>query len=182
MLTKSPRVRSFAAACTLSLMTLSAAPVGATRPAVTVGDFAVRLTRALGYNIDDESAAADTLRQAGVHVDPNLAAPLTESRAADMLREMGVASSTSGDPSAVLSPIGAERAAGAAALQLSAQVDAYTPGPETAQCRDVGDRMSCYNCCYSILGSRTKFPIVAVLICGLVCARLYPPPSPSSPR
>ncbi len=182
MLTKSPRLRSLAAALTLALVTLSAAPVGATRPAVTVGDFAVKLTRALGYNIDDQNAAADTLRQAGVHIDADLAAPLTESRAGDMLREMGVPSSSSGDPSAIMSPVGADRAAGAAALQMSSQVDAFTPGPETEQCRSVGDRPTCYNCCYSILAPKVKFPIVAVLFCGLVCARLYPPPSPSSPR
>ncbi|HUD71630.1 MAG TPA: hypothetical protein VMQ62_06670 [Dongiaceae bacterium] len=181
-MTKSPRLRSFAAALTLALVTLSAAPVGATRPAVTVGDFAVKLTRALGYNVDDESVAADTLRQAGVHIDADLGAPLTESRAGDMLREMGVPSSSSGDPSAIMSAVGADRAAGAAALQLSSQADGFTPGPETEQCRNVGDRPTCYNCCFSVLSPRVKFPIVAVLVCGLVCSRLFPPPSPSSPR
>ena len=181
MSTKSPRLRSFAAAATLALFTLSAAPVGAARPSVTVGDFAVKLTRALGYNIDDETVAADTLRQAGVHVDPNLEAPLTESRAGDMLREMGVPSSSSGDPAAPMSPIAADRVAGAAALHLSAQADAFTPNPETEQCRGVGDRMTCYNCCFSVLSPKVKFPVVAVLICGLICAKLFPPASQSSP-
>lgn len=180
-MSKSPRLRSFAAATLLALFTLSAVPASAVRPTVTVGDFAVKLTRALGYDIGDEGAAADTLRQAGVHVDPDLSTPLTESRAGDMLREMGVPSSSSGDPSAIMSPAGADRAAGAAALHLTAQVDGYTPSPETEQCRNIPDRPTCYNCCYAVLAPRVRFPVIAALLCGIVCARLYPP-SPSAPR
>lgn len=179
---RSPRLRTFAAALTLALFTMSAAPVGASRPAVTVGDFAVKLSRSLGYAIDDEATAADTLRQAGVHIDPDLNAPLTERRASDMLREMGVDSTSSGNPGSPMSSLAADRAANTAALHLSAQADQFTPGPQTEACQNVGDRTTCYQCCFAVLSPKVKFPVAVVLICGLVCARLFPPASPSSPR
>lgn len=181
-MSRSPRIRSFIAALSLALFTMSAAPGSASRPVVTVGDFTVKLSRALGYAVDDPETAATTLRQAGVHVDPDLNAPLTESRAGDMLREMGVDATSSGDPASPMSSLAADRAANRAALQLSSQAEGFTPGPQTEACQGVDDRASCYQCCFAVLSPKVRFPAAVVLICGLVCARLFPPASPSSPR
>src|SRR5438034_4525383 len=58
--------------------TIFAATTGAQKPAVTVGDFAVKLSKALGKPVTDQRTAVDSLKSLGVQVGSNLNAGLTE--------------------------------------------------------------------------------------------------------
>jgi hypothetical protein len=181
MFTKSSRIVSVAATLTLTAFVASAAPLTTARPKVTVGEFAVKISRALGYPADDPEVASNTLRMAGVHIDADLSVPLTEGRAADMMREMGLPTTVSGNPASVMSPTAADRAATSVAIAAASVPPGFSTTEVTTTCTGVGDRTSCYNCCTSILLPKVRYPIAAILICALLCARLFPPPSPSSP-
>jgi hypothetical protein len=180
MFTKSSRIVVVAATMTLSAFVASAAPLTTARPKVTVGEFAVKVSRALGYPVDDPEAASDTLRMTGVHIDADLGAPLTRGRAADMMRDMGLPSTVSGDPAGMMSPTAADRAATSVALAAATMPPEVSTTQVTESCASVGDRTSCYACCTSILSPKVRHPITAIIICALLCSRLYPPPSPSS--
>jgi len=67
-----------------------AAVSGVQKPAVTVGDFAVKLTKALGKPATDQRAAAEALKSLGVKVGNDLGAGLTEGVAARILGELGL--------------------------------------------------------------------------------------------
>jgi len=182
MFAKTSRVVALATILSCSTFVFPAAPVA--RP-VTVGDFAVKVARALGLQADDEQMAGDRLRMAGVHLGPDLSAPLTEGRASDFMRELGVDSRISGDPATPLSDMRANQAATAVALSVG---EAATAGISTeasdlpATCTAVTDRMTCNQCCLGILLPRAKFPIRAIILCAVLCARVYPPnPSLSVP-
>jgi len=179
MFTKSSRIVTVAATMTLSVFVASAAPLATARPKVTVGDFAVKVSRALGYPVDDPEAASNTLRMAGVHIDADLGVALTEGRAADMMREMGLPATVSGDPASMMSPTAAERAATSVALAAASVPPEVSTTQVTESCASVGDRASCYACCVSIVSPKVRHPIAAILVCALLCSRLYPPPSPS---
>jgi len=181
MFTKSSRIVTVAATMTLTAFVASAAPLTTARPQVTVGEFAVKISRALGYPVDDPEAASNTLRMAGVHIDSDLSAPLTEGRAADMMREMGLPATVSGDPAGMMSPTAADRAATSVGLAAASVPPGFSTTEVASTCTGIGDRSSCYNCCTSILLPKVRYPIAAILICAFLCARLYPPPSPSSP-
>jgi hypothetical protein len=49
-------------------------------------------------------------------------------------------------------------------------------------CANVTDRMTCNQCCLGVLLPVSKFPIRAIVICAVLCAKVYPPnPSLSVP-
>ena len=180
MFTKSSRIVVAAATMTLTAFAASAAPLTTARPGVTVGEFAVKVSRALGYAVDSPEAASNTLRMAGVHIDADLNVALTQGRAAAMMREMGLPATVSGDPTGMMSPVAADRAATSVALAAAAVTPEVSTTQVTESCASVGDRASCYACCTSIVSPRVQHPIAAIIICALLCSRLYPPPSPSS--
>jgi len=181
MFTNSSRIVPVAATLTLAAFVASAAPLTTARPRVTVGEFAVKISRALGYPADDPETASNTLRMAGVHIDADLGVPLTEGRAADMMREMGLPATVSGDPAGLMTPAAASQAATTVAIAAATVPPGFSTTEVSTTCTNVGDRTSCYNCCLSILEPRVRYPVTAILICALLCARLFPPPSPSEP-
>jgi hypothetical protein len=181
MLSRTSRVVALATVLSFSTIAFPAAPV--TQP-VTVGDFAVKVARALGLQAMNAEEAGDRLRLAGVHLDPDLSAPLTEGRASDFMRELGVDTRVSGDPAAPMTDMRANQAATAVALGVGESADRYTMdgGGLPTSCTNVIDRMTCNQCCLGILLPVTKFPIRAIVICAVLCARVYPPnPSLSTP-
>lgn len=181
MFAKTSRVVALATVLSCSTVAFPAAPVA--RP-VTIGDFAVKVARALGLQADDANMAGDRLRMAGVHLDPDLSAPLTEGRASDFMRELGVESRISGDPATPMSDMRANQAATAVALSVGESATGIsTEGNDLpASCTAVNDRMSCNQCCLGILLPRSKFPIRAIVLCAILCARVFPPnPSLSVP-
>jgi hypothetical protein len=169
----------------LSLTSL-AVPAAPSAKGVTVGDFAVKVTRALGYTEPDAETAARNLRLAGVHLEADLGAPLTEGRAADYMRELGVEATVSGNPSTPLSEARVNQAATAIALSLAEQPESFssrgdTGGVPTA-CMGMDTRMECNQCCLGILLPLSKYPLRAILLCAVLCARVFPPsPSASVP-
>jgi hypothetical protein len=166
----------------LSLTSL-AVPAAPSSKAITVGDFAVKVTRALGYPDADREVASQNLRLAGVHLDADLDAPLTEGRAADVMRELGVPATVSGNPSTPMSESRADQAAANLALGAAMQTDSFsTSGGSTSACMGMSTRMQCDQCCLGILLPHAKMPVKAILFCAVLCARIFPPnPSSSTP-
>jgi hypothetical protein len=178
---KTSRVVALATMLSFSTLAIPAEP--ASQP-VTVGDFAVKVARALGFEAANVQEAGDRLRVAGVHLDPDLAAPLTQGRASDMMRDLGVESRVSGDPLAPMTESRANQAATAVALGVGGTADRFTAdgGGLPAACTNVTDRMTCNQCCLGVLLPVAKFPIRAIVICAVLCAKVYPPnPSLSIP-
>ena len=182
MFARTSRVVALATILSFSTLAIPAEPV--VQP-VTVGDFAVKVARALGFPGEDPDKAGEQLRDAGVHLDADLSVPLTEGRAADVMRDLGLNSRISGDPSTPMSQMRADQAATAVALGAAATADRFTTDSNDlpAACTNVNDRMTCNQCCLGILLPVTKYPIRAIVICAVLCARVFPPnPSASVPR
>jgi hypothetical protein len=176
MLAKSSRL---VALSTLLSLTSLAVPAAPSSKGVTVGDFAVKVTRALGYPEANRETASQNLRLAGVHLEANLDTPLTEGRAADYMRELGVQATVSGNPATPMSDSRADQAAASVALSAAMQADSFSTSGSTGgttACMGMDTRMACDQCCLGILLPRTKFPLRAVLFCAVICARIFPPP------
>lgn len=178
MLMKSSRWLVTGASLALVAFAVTAAPA---QRDLTVGDFAVKLTRALGYSDMTPDQAGASLRQAGVHLDADLSAPLTEGRAIDIVRELGVPVQPSASPDAPLSSSLAESAATAVALSASAAPEKFSAESLPTACLGLSDRSSCRQCCLGILLPTSKSPLKVALICTVICDRIFPPPSGSTP-
>jgi hypothetical protein len=176
MFTRSSRTVALGASLALTAFVASAAPVPAART-VTIGQFAVQLSKALGAQTDSEETAATNLRLAGAHLDADLAAPLTEGRAADIMTDLGVPAQASGNPAAPMTPGKAGQAATTVALSIASEADGFSSESMPSNCTGVRDRASCYACCTSFLGPMSQHPLRVVLLCGVICAKLFPPVS-----
>src|SRR2546423_2527496 len=77
---------SSAATLALSSLAVWAAPGGA----ITVGDFALKIARAMGQRPIDQGTAGSALRRAGVDLGVDMTASLTMGRAARILRGLGM--------------------------------------------------------------------------------------------
>ena len=77
---------SSAAAMALSVLAVWAAP----GVAMTVGDFALKVARAMGQRPADQAAAVSALKKAGVDLGADSSASLTMGRAARILRGFGL--------------------------------------------------------------------------------------------
>ena len=158
----------------LSLVSL-AVPAAPEPGRITVGEFAVKITKALGLPDADAGTASRTLRFAGVHLDPDLDAPLTEGRAADYLRELGIQTTVSGDPETPLSESRASQVASTAALLAASLPDSPgVNGSVPSVCMGVDNRTQCNQCCLATLQPKLRFPERAALICAVMCARVFP--------
>ena len=174
MLSRASRGVALATVLSFSTIAIPAAPPA--QP-VTVGDFAVKVARALGLQAVNVDEAGDRLRMAGVHLDPDLSAPLTEGRASDVMRELGVDTRVSGDPGAPMTEARASQAATAVAISVGESADRFTAdgNQPPAACTGVSDRLTCNQCCLGILLPVSKYPIRAIFICAALCARVFPP-------
>ena len=176
MFTRSSRTLALGATLALTAFAANASPAPAARP-VTVGQFAVQLSKALGAATDNEETAATSLRLAGAHLDADLSAPLTERRAADIMNDLGVSAQVSGSPSAPMTPVKAAQAATTVALSMAAEGPGLSSETVPTTCSGVRDRATCFNCCTSFLNQRSTRPVIVAVICGLVCGKLFPPVS-----
>jgi hypothetical protein len=149
-----------------------AAGVPKTGP-VTVGDFAVKVAKALGYSAADEQAAVKSLKKSGVNLNASeLSSRLTEEKAAEIMRDLGVkvtSSNPSGEVS--LSKAGALAAAAGTSVKASA-----APVPATVlptDCLALRNRGQCDTCCTNYLisiGVSTD-----TNICAQFCSSVIPP-------
>jgi hypothetical protein len=176
MFIRSSRMLALGATLALTVFVANASPVPAAKP-VTLGQFAVQISKALGTPVDSEETAATSLRLAGAHIDADLSSPLTEGRAADIMRDLGVPAQVSGDPSAPMTPGKAGQAATSVALSIATEADGFSSESMPTTCTGVRDRTSCFTCCDSFLSQRTRHPLAAALLCGVICGKLFPPVS-----
>jgi len=158
--------------------TIFAATTGAQKPAVTVGDFAVKLSKALGNNVSDQRTAVSNLKALGVQVGSDLNAGLTEGTAARIMSELGVKTTTTRPDSAVT----AGRAGQLASLAgMNANASSVVPdsiGLPT-QCLESRNRGQCNDCCTAATGCVTNCNA-----CAKFCQSVLPPgkSSPDEPQ
>jgi hypothetical protein len=143
---KSILVLAVSAAMTVSAF---AASSNAQKSKVTVGDFAVKVTKALGNPAADQRAAVESLKSLGVQVQ-DVNASLTEGMAARILADLGVRVSTTSPDKAVTR---------GKADQLVAVVGlANSPSGSLSgvtmptQCLENRNRGICVECCKAALG------------------------------
>jgi len=90
---------------------------GAPEPGLaTVGDFALKVSRALGQQPADQAAAVAALKKAGVDLGKDLGAGLTAGRAASILRDLGLRVTDPKEPAAAISMAKADQIVKAFAL------------------------------------------------------------------
>src|SRR6266850_1288293 len=99
MMRKSLVVVAVSAALTVGAF---AASSNAQKSTITVGEFAVKVTRAIGQPVTDRSAAVQSLKTRGVEIG-EAKASLTEGMAAKILADLGVRVSTK-SPDGALTP------------------------------------------------------------------------------
>jgi len=82
----------------------------------TVGDFALKISRAMGQQPADQAAAVAALKKAGVDLGKDLGAGLTAGRAASILRDLGLRVTAPQEPAAAISMAKADQIVKAFAL------------------------------------------------------------------
>jgi hypothetical protein len=158
----------------------SAAPLP--RP-VTIGLFAERLARHLGFQPKGAADARQLLAGAGLTFDGGLDEPLTAGRAVGLLSDLGLDGKTSGDASRPLSSGMAERLAGLAAGGILGQGGVPPPRPEGSlpnSCQTL-ERSACFQCCVASIGPIAVVPQRAIDLCSSSCTLMGAPPSTSIP-
>ncbi len=173
------------------LVLVSVPFAGASTGKVTVGEFAVKVSQALGFETRTQTAAVNTLRVAGVSLGSDLNAPLTERMAADIMGSLGLKVTTT-NPSNVLTPGKADALATNLALSSLAGPSAGTLPPPPEACRMIFkkdgriDKGKCIKCCKMAVmspGSKDKSNGGGKL--GRLCDRFCKTgefPSPSEPE
>jgi hypothetical protein len=163
------------AACAALTVTAFAASGNVQKSKVTVGEFAVKVSKALGKPAADQRAAVESLKSLGVTVG-DTSASLTEGVAARMLADLGVRVSTKSPDNAVTSGKADQLVAvvGMADGAASILPEADIPG----ECLQVKNRGACQNCCIAALGG-VEFSTT----CAKFCKTVLPPgqASPTDP-
>jgi len=156
-----------------------AATSGVQKSAVTVGDFAVKLTKALGKPATDQRAAVEALKSLGVKVGNDLDAGLTEGVAARILGELGLRT-TASRPDSPVSGKKADQFAALAGLSAAASSGLPSSTPLPTQCLEEKDRGQCINCCHDALAAQG---VVDNNGCTVFCHAVLPPgkSSPDEP-
>ncbi|OLC54112.1 MAG: hypothetical protein AUH92_04660 [Acidobacteria bacterium 13_1_40CM_4_69_4] len=162
------------------IATAFAATSGVQKPAVTVGDFAVKLTKALGKSATDQRTAAAALKSLGVQIGNDLGAGLTEGVAARILGELGLRT-TAGRPDGPVSVRQADQFAALAGLGASASSGLPASTALPIQCLEERNRGQCENCCKDALAAQG---IVDNNGCTVFCHAVLPPgkSSPDEPQ
>ena len=148
-----------------------AASSSSRKSTITVGDFAVKVTRAIGQPVSDRSAAVQSLRTRGVEIG-EANASLTEGMAAKILADLGLRVTTASPDSAVTTGK-AEQLATMVGLASSV---APADGLPT-QCL-TGSKQQCKTCCWAATGCN----VAECPECTKFCKILKPGnPSPGDP-
>jgi hypothetical protein len=148
---------------------------------ITVGDFAVRVTKAIGRPVASPSAAVDSLKTLGVKIgDAN--ASLTEGLASRILADLGVRVTTS-NPNSVVTQGKADQlafVAGLASTRSSTTPASDLPG----DCLKLANRGQCDTCCTTALGCDVDFTPCNGGVCAKFCHQVLPPGqvSPGEPE
>jgi hypothetical protein len=155
----------------------------ATARPVTVGDFAVRLARSLGFTVATPAEARERLGGIGVTLGDDVQSPLTQAQAIGFARGLGLAAADTGDPSAVLTGPRADLLARVASEAiLSAPAPPGLNGSIPTSCTLLG-QSQCFNCCVASLLGFTAVPQRVINICNSSCTAILSQTgaSPSGP-
>lgn len=160
---------------------------GEAKRSATVGEFAVRVSVALGYADLVPEAAATTLKSRGVDLGADLATTLTEGRAARIMADLGFEVVPPARPSA---PVTVSRA-GFLAATIGTTLPTAGPGAEAfglaadppafLQCLQAPNTGLCIQCCVDSLPPRLATGAKSRL-CSHICMFASPQPSLSSPQ
>ncbi len=179
MMRKSLLVLTVSAVVTVAAF---AAASNAQKSTVTVGDFAVKVTKAIGQPVSTPSAAIESLKSLGVKID-DANAKLTEGTAARILADLGLRVSTANPGGAVTSGKADQLAAVAGLASSASSISPDTDLP--TQCLDVKNRGNCQNCCMVFFGcTNVNLPCDFSTPCAKFCKQVPPPGqvSPSDPQ
>jgi hypothetical protein len=150
----------------------------------TVGEFAVRVSAALGYEDPVPETAAANLKSWGVDLGADLGTALTEGRAARIMADLGIAVVPPANPSAPLT----ESRTGILAATIGTALSQTAPGteriglaqpPNFLLCLQAPNTGLCIQCCTDLLprlGTRPKSRL-----CSHICMFASPAPSLSAP-
>ena len=171
MIRKSLVVVAVSVALTVAAL---AASTKSQKSTVTVGEFAMKVTRAIGQPVSDRSAAVQSLKSRGVEIG-EVNASLTEGMAAKILADLGLRVSTTSPDSAVT--VGkADQLATMVGLASGAAHVLPADGMPT-QCL-VGTKQQCKTCCQAATGCNPE----ECPQCTKFCKVIKPGnPSPSDP-
>ncbi len=179
MMRKSLLVLAVSAALTVAGF---AAASNAQKSTVTVGDFAVKVTKAIGQPVTTPSAAVQSLKSLGVKID-DVNASLTEGTAARILADLGLRVSSTNPNSAVTAGKADQLAAVAGLASSASSISPDTDLP--TQCLDSFNRGICQDCCKAALGCDPSPALCDFASsCAKFCKSVIPPgqQSPSDPN
>lgn len=181
MMRKSILVLAVVAALTVGIFAATSSAQKSTT--VTVGDFAVKVAKALGNKAASPREAAALLQKAGVNLEKNLSAELTEGQAAGILRDLGIKALTS-NPDKSLSAAKADQLAVAVSLSSASSVGTDDFNPPSS-CQETGNRGTCVDCCKAAVGpifNRQGNPQDPGKLCTIFCSTVVPPGLSSDPE
>ena len=149
----------------------------------TVGEFAVRVSAALGYEDPVAERAASNLNSWGVDLGADLATPLTEGRAARIMADLGIAVVPPAHPAAPVTEGRAGILAATIGTMLPSgpsteRIDLAAP-PSFLQCLQAPNTGQCTQCCRDLLPPRLPTGTKSRL-CAHLCMFANPAPSLSS--
>ncbi len=165
----------------IAVLFMAGASAAPSRP-VTVGFFAEKLARQLGFQPKSALEARELLARAGITFDAGLDEPLTTGRVVAVLSDLGLDGKSAGDPSRPLSSGAAERLAGLAASGILGQGGVPPPKPEGSlppSCQTL-ERSLCFQCCVASLGPISIVPQRAIDLCNSSCTLMGAPPASTS--
>lgn len=154
-----------------------AASSSSRKSTITVGDFAVKVTRAIGQPVSDRSAAVQSLRTRGVEIG-EANASLTEGMAAKILADLGLRVSTT-NPDSAVTPGRADQFAVMVGLASSAASVAPADGLPT-QCLALS-KHECRSCCRTATNCNLDLDDGCAGLCNRFCKGKLGPPSPTDP-
>ena len=151
----------------------------------TVGEFAVQVSTALGYEDPVAERAASNLKSWGVDLGADLGATLTEGRTSRIMADLGIAVVPPAHPSAPVTEGRAGMLAAAIGTALPStgtsteRIDLAAP-PSLLQCLQAPNTGQCTQCCKDLLPPRLPTGTKSRL-CAHLCMFANPSPSLSSP-
>ena len=159
---------------------------------VTVGDFALKVSRALGYDARDQVSAASSLRSVGVDLGVDLNARVTERMASDILGSLGVKVTTT-SPTTPISSAKVDSLVTSLALGAGKGIAPKDLPPPPTQCRMIFkkskpgqiDQGKCKSCCKKALKQGQTDPKDKIKSIGKICDQFCKTgtfPTPSEPH
>ncbi len=142
----------------------------------TLGGFAVRLASALRIEAADPEQAATSLKAAGVKLDADLSAALTEGRAARILSDLGLKVVQPAHPESVITVGRADQLVHVASAAGFTTDAPRPPGTLPEECLDLRNVGQCQTCCVAATncGPNPHQSPFDCNVCSKFCQALLP--------